>query len=220
MTTPKPTPEQIKEAKERMRKIALKNLKALNLMNLASAFLVEESGAYGEGGGSAVEQFKYFPSFNSALKGYDLKSGEERNLFTNSLLASRQGAGNGKPGKRYSGNLSEYGMMQECSEIMQASLNQIKVSDLYSELMGGSKTLPKEMGDKYIGELRPQITQAELDKLTDDKKKIFQENAKIYKVLTDSYETYLTDKIVSESLGERKAQNLKGLEEILMGEGR
>ena len=97
MTNPQKTPTQkeIEEAKERIRKIALKNLKAGNLMNLASAFLVEESGVYGEAGGSAVQEFKYWPSFDSALKSNDLKSGEERNLYKESILASRQGAGNG-----------------------------------------------------------------------------------------------------------------------------
>ncbi|KHO55061.1 MAG: hypothetical protein QT10_C0007G0047 [archaeon GW2011_AR19] len=79
--TNQPTPQEIEEAKERIRKIALKNLKAGNLMNLASAFLVEESGGYGEAGGSAVEKFKYLPSFNSGLKNYDLESGEENDLF-------------------------------------------------------------------------------------------------------------------------------------------
>ncbi len=111
MTNPKQ--KEIEEAKERIRKIALKNLKAGNLMNLASAFLVEESKEYGEAGSSAVEQFKYFPSFNAGLKNYDLKSGEENDLFKESILASRQG------NKRYSGNISEYGIMQSCAGIMQ-----------------------------------------------------------------------------------------------------
>ena len=43
MTNKTPTQKEIDEAKERIRKIALKNLKAGNLMNLASAFLVEDS---------------------------------------------------------------------------------------------------------------------------------------------------------------------------------
>src|SRR3989344_7756025 len=98
MTNKTTTPKESEEAKERIRKIALKNLKAGNLMNLASAFLVEESEAYGEAGGSAVEKFKYWPSWNSNLKNYDLESGEEKNLFTDSILNSRRGARNGKPG--------------------------------------------------------------------------------------------------------------------------
>src|SRR3989338_5898039 len=210
-----PTPKEIEEAKERIRKIALKNLKAGNLMNLASAFLVEESGGYGEAGGSAVEKFKYLPSFNSGLKNYNLESGEENDLFRDSILASRQGAGNGKPGKRYSGSFKEYDIMQDCAGIMRESLDKIKVSDLYSELMGGSKKVKGELKDLYIGEIIPKMPQEEFDKLTDDKKKKIQEKIEIYNKLTLAYQTYLTDKAVSESLGERKSSTLKNLEKIL-----
>jgi len=215
MTNKQPTQKEIEEAKERIRKIALKNLKAGNLMNLASAFLVEESEAYGEAGGSAVEKFKYWPSFNSNLKNYDLESGEEENIFEKTILGSRKGAKNGKPGKRYSGNFKEYDIMQDCAEIMQNSLDQIKVSDLYSELMGGSKKVKSELKDVYLGELKPQLSQAEFDKLTPDKKEALQKNMEFYKVLVDSYKSYLTDKTVSESLGERKSSTLKNLENIL-----
>ena len=213
--TNQPTLEEIKEAKERIRKIALKNLKAENLMNLAGAFLVHESGQYGEGGDSAVEEFKYFPSFNSNLKNHDLNSGEEKDLFRNSILASRQGK------KRYSGNVSEYGIMQDCAGIMQESLDKIKVSDLYSELMGGIKKVKGELKDIYLNELRPQISQEEFVKLSENKQKKIQASQELYKTLVTAYQTYLTDKVVSESLGERKSSTLKDLEKILIeGEGR
>ena len=220
MTNPQkiPTQKEIEEAKERIRKIALKNLKAGNLMNLASAFLVEESGVYGEAGGSAVQEFKYWPSFDSALKSNDLKSGEERNLYKESILASRQGAGNGKPGKRYSGSFKEYDIMQDCAGIMQESLDKIKVSDLYSELMGGDKKVKEELKDIYLGELRPQISQEEFSKLPENKQKGIKASQELYNTLTAAYQTYLTDKTVSESLGERKVQNLKNLEKILIGD--
>src|SRR3989338_10789693 len=211
MTNPQkiPTQKEIEEAKERIRTIALKNLKAGDLMNLASAFLVEESGVYGEAGGSAVEKFKYWPSFNSNLKNYDLESGEEKNLFKNAILKSRQ------EDEIYSGNVSELGIMKDCAEIMQNSLDQIKISDLYSELMGGSKKVKGELKDVYIGELKPQLSQAEFDKLTPDKKKGIQASQELYKTLVTAYQTYLTDKAVSESLGERKSSTLKNLEKIL-----
>ena len=166
------TPQEIEEAKERIRKIALKNLKAGNLMNLASAFLVNESGQYGEAGDSAVEEFKYFPSFNSNLKAQNLESEKEYNIFENAIRNSRQS------NKRYSGNISEYGIMQDCAEIMQNSLNQIKISDLYSELMGGSKKVKGELKDVYLGELRPQISQEEFIKLPEKSENIFQRNAR------------------------------------------
>ena len=209
-----PTQKEIEEAKERIRKIALKNLKAENLMNLASTFLVHESGTYGEGGDSAVEKFKYFPSFNSNLKSNDLKSGEEVDLFRDSILNSRQGK------KRYSGNVSEYAIMQSCAKIMQESLDKIKISDLYSELMGGSKKVKGDLKDLYIGELKPQISQEEFSKLSEDKKKSLQKGMELYETLIGTYQTYLTDKAVSESLGERKKSTIKDLENILTDEGR
>src|SRR3989344_2156699 len=205
MTNKTPTQKEIDEAKERIRKIALKNLKAGNLMNLASAFLVEDSGVYGEAGGSAIEKFKYWPSFNSNLKNYDLESGEEENIFEKTILGSRKGAKNGKPGKRYSGNFKEYDIMQDCAEIMQNSLDQIKVSDLYSELMGGSKKVKSELKDVYIGEIIPKMPQKEFDKLTDDKKKAIQKNMKFYKTLVTAYKTDLMEKAVEESIGERRS---------------
>ena len=209
MTTKTLTPKEIEEMKERIRIIALKNLKAENLMNLASAFLVEESGQYGEGGGSAVENFKYFPSFNSNLKNYDLKSGEENDLFRESILNSRQGK------KRYSGNVSEYGIMQSCASIMQESLDKIKVSDLYSGLMGGSGKVKSEYKNIYIGELKHQLSQEEFGKLPENKQKAIVEKQKIYENLLGTYQTYLTDKAVSDSLGERKKATIKSLEKIL-----
>ena len=209
MTNDKPTQKEIEEAKERIRKIALKNLKAGNLMNLASAFLVHKSKAYGQGGNSAVHEFKYWPSFNSNLKNYDLESGEEENLFKNAILKSRQ------EDEIYSGNVSELGIMKDCAEIMQNSLDQIKISDLYSELMGGSKKVKGELKDVYIGELMPKIPKEEFNKLTPDKKEALQKSMELHKVLVDSYQSYLTDKAVSESLGERKSSTLKNVENIL-----
>ena len=216
--TSQPTQKEIEEAKERIRELALKNLKAENLMNLASSFLVEESGVYGEAGGSAVEQFKYFPSFNSNLKNYNLKDGEEKNLFRDSLLASRQGAGNGKPGKRYSGSFKEYDIMQSCAKIMQESLDKIKISDLYSELMGGSKKVKGDLKDLYIEDLKTKISQKEFDELAEDKQQEILGSQKLYETLIGTYQTYLTDQAVSESLGERKKSIIKNLENILTGE--
>ena len=207
-----PTQKEIDEAKERIRKIALKNLKAGNLMNLASAFLVHKSKAYGQGGDSAVQEFKYWPSFNSNLKAQNLESGEEENLFKNAILKSRE------EDEIYSGNVSELGIMKDCVEIMQNSLDQIKISDLYSELMGGSKKVKSELKDVYIGEIIPKMPQKEFDKLTDDKKKAIQKNMKFYKTLVTAYKTDLMEKAVEESIGERRSSNLKNLEKILMGD--
>src|SRR3989344_4229615 len=116
MTNDKPTQKEIEEAKERIRKIALKNLKAGNLMNLASAFLVHKSKAYGQGGDSAVHEFKYWPSCNSNLKAQNLESGEEENLFKNVILKSRE------EDEIYSGNVSELGIMKDRAGIMRESL--------------------------------------------------------------------------------------------------
>ncbi|KHO55060.1 MAG: hypothetical protein QT10_C0007G0046 [archaeon GW2011_AR19] len=81
--------------------------------------------------------------------------------------------------------------------------------------MGGSKKVKGELKDLYIGEIIPKMPQEEFNKLTDDKKKKIQEKMELYNKLTLAYQNYLTDKAVSESLGERKSSTLKNLEKIL-----
>ncbi len=218
MPQKKPTPEQIKEMKEYSRKLSLEILKTENSMNLASAYLVHKSGAYGKEGDSAVDKFKFFPSFNSNLKVKSLKDGKEHNLFEEAILNSRQG------GEIGTGNISEHQIKEGCYKIMEESLDHITIGDLYS-LMSG-KEVKKEFNqlkDVYLGELNlaAKIPKAEFEKLPENQQKIIYENQKLYEKFVGLYQNDLMDKAVSESLGEKRKSNLKSLEGILVeGEGR
>ena len=213
MTSKTLTQKEIEEAKERIRIIALKNLKAENLMNLASAFLVQKSKAYGERGESAVDEYKYLPSINSGIKSRDFESGEEYDVFKKELLNSRQ------DGRMFSENISMSKIGQSCVGIMQESLDKIKISDLYSELMGGSKKVKPGLKDIYLGDLKSPVSQAEFEKLPEDKQKGIQASQEIYKTLVGEYTQDLIDKAVSESLGERRKSTLKNLEKLLTEDG-
>ena len=47
------------EQREQEREVALKNLAETSFMDLATAYLVDKDGQYGEAGNSAIEKFKY-----------------------------------------------------------------------------------------------------------------------------------------------------------------
>lgn len=124
--------------KEESRKIALINLKDKGMQALATAGFVENSTVEGENDKIAVDQFKYFPAMTSPSK-------QIGQLVYGGLLGSRQG------GKRYSGNLSEIGMIQKASGIYAGSLGAIKVGDLM-KLAGSKKDVPEDK-DKYVSDL-------------------------------------------------------------------
>ena len=75
--------------------------------------------------------------------------------------------------------------------------------------MGGSKKVKEELNDIYLGELRPQISQEEFSELPKNKQEGIQASQELYKTLVTAYQMYLTDRAVSDSLGERKKSNLK-----------
>lgn len=179
------TPE---EKKEQEREVALKNLKENYLTDLAAAYFVEKTGQYGEAGNSAVEQFKYFPA---------LQNENGSKLITSALLGSRQ------DGKRYTGNVSEYNIIQNCAKIIQESLGSIKVQDVL-ELIGSDKIVKEEYKDKYLSEL----AESEAKEYQETFQKVF-----------GSYIQNLTDTKVSEALGERTNVVKSGLEKVLCGEG-
>jgi hypothetical protein len=193
-----------KTSEEVSRDIALKNLKAANLMNVAASYLVLKSKeVYGSAGKSAMDQFKYSPAFNSGTKAYNAK-GEEYDVVRNSILASRE------DGEMGTGNVSEMKIMKDCAAIMQESLNAVKISDIMG-LMGSRVNVQ----DAYVGSLMPQISKEEASKLSKEQKEGLQKSMEIYQSLIGGYQTYLTQTKVSEALSESAKQIPKGLEAIL-----
>jgi len=192
------TPEELK------REVALKNLKASNLMNVASSYLVHKNGeVYGKADNSAMEEYKYLPAFSSGTKAYNAK-GEEYDVIRNSILASRE------DGQRYSGNVSEMRIMKDCAAIMQESLNAVKISDVMG-LMGSNANVK----DAYVGSLMPKYTEEEVEKLSEEQKKGLKASMELYQSLVGGYQTYLAQTKVSEALAESAKQIPKGLEALL-----
>jgi hypothetical protein len=188
------TEEEMKKKLEAQRQVALKNLKT-KLLDVAAAYLVHKSGNYGKEGDSAVEQHKYLPAL-SKLKGYS-PEGEEFDMFTSTLLASRQ------DGELYSGNFSEVQLMKNCTKVITESINNITISDL-AGLMG------------YKGEVRDDIKELPVGVLAANKED--KEALAFYKQLTGSYQTYLATKTVSDALAERAKAIPKSLESLLKPE--
>ena len=187
------TPEQ----KEARRAVALKNLNNSKIVDLASTYQVDASGAYGEAGNSAIEKYKYFPAMSSGPKFsiYNEEDGSEKeiDLMTNSILSSRQG------GKRYSGNVSEYGIIESCAKIVGQSVGYLKVQDVL-DLIGSGKKVKAQYQNKYLEDLGK----------SEDK-----EDKKLYQGLVESYMQYTTDLGVSESFKARTSAIKGGLEKAL-----
>ncbi|MEK6760839.1 MAG: hypothetical protein AABX93_02860 [Nanoarchaeota archaeon] len=127
---------EIEKAREGQRQVAIKNLKG-NIGNLASVYLIENSGQFGEAVGAAVEQFIYNPSLSMDEVREELKR-------------SRQG------GKRYSGTFNEYAYLENAYGIFQQSLPVLKLNDLY-ELMGSKA---RDGGDVYLLDMPEEKVQA------------------------------------------------------------
>lgn len=192
-----------KKPEEVSREIALKNLKASNLMNMASAYLVHKTKEFGDADNDAMNQFKYSPAFSSGTKAYNAK-GEEYDVAMNSIVASRE------DGQRYSGNVSEMRIMKDCAAIMQESLNAIKISDVMGLM--GSKANVK---DAYVGSLMPRMSREEMDGLSKEQKEGLQKSMEVYQSIIGGYQTYLAQTKVSEALAESAKQIPKGLEALL-----
>jgi hypothetical protein len=204
--TEKDNPKE-KTLEEHKRDIALRNLKAANLMNVAAAYIVHKSGQYGTAGDNAMNEYKYFPSFNSGLKAYDA-NGKEYDIFKESILNSRE------DGQLYSGNVSELRIMKDCVAIMQESLGSLTVNDVMG-LMGSKANINDKYNGKYLENLMPKYTKEELSKLSEDKKKELSETMGLYQNLIGGYSTYLANIKVSEALTESAKEIPKGLEKIL-----
>lgn len=171
-----------KEQRGKSREAALRNLKETSLTDLAVSYLVS-SGQYGEEVNSAVEQYKYFPAMQGNGSGH----------MINGLLSSRQDK------KRYTGNISEYGIIQNCAKIIQESLMSITVKDVL-ELMGSGKGVKGNYGNKYLSDLA---------------KSENKEDKEFFQSIMASYLKYLTDTKVAEALKESAGNIRGGLEEIL-----
>jgi len=135
METPK------EDKKERQRKAALANLhpssSTSTLVDLSVAYQIHNSNKYGEAIEAPVEEILYNRNLGSvAVSG----------LFRDGFNATRQG------GRRYSGTMSEYGLLEQANEIIMGSIMQLQVSDIVG-LIGSKSPLKKKYQGKYLGDL-------------------------------------------------------------------
>ncbi len=194
MTNSKEKAEQ--EAREKMRAIALKNLNEKDLLNFAIAYLTQSNPGFGEEDNSAVDEFLYQPSLKKGPNAYDLKTGDKANLLLDGLLGSRKG------GKRYTGQVSEYDMIESAAKIVQDSLGTLKVSDVIS-LLGSDVKIKDAYKNVYLGDLAK----------SDNK-----EYKQIVQTLIGGYMGYMTTQGVSKALGTRASTIKSGLENIVKEE--
>lgn len=129
MAKKQPTREEIEKQKEKRKKgniAALVNLKG-NIASLASLFLMKKLG-YGAPVLNAADGFIFKP----ALSGTDyanLETGEKENLLYNAFASSRQ------DGEIGTGNINENSLYTNAMAILQGSLENARVEDIFS-LMG------------------------------------------------------------------------------------
>ena len=189
-----PTREELAKAMQKIREISLKNLKAQNLSNLAVAYFAQsKKGGYGERDNSAVEKHLYLPAISSGLKFHNPENGEEEDLMTSELMSSRE------DGERYSGNISEKGLMKKSASIIQDSLGGIRVKDMM-ELIGSKIPIDDSYKGRYLVELANSPNE---------------EDKKVYETLVGGYMNYITSKGVSESLEKDSKQIRKNLEGLV-----
>lgn len=186
-----------KEAKEKMRQYAMKNIGSQNLLNLAIAYLVHKDKGYGENDNASVDEFLYQPALNGGPNAYDLESGEQANLLTDGLLGSR------KDGERYTGSVSEIDMIKTAASIVQSSLASLKVRDMAQILGYDPEKMKKEYGEVYISDL------------LQSKSKEAQNRGK---TLIGLYSSYMSAMGVSKAVGMKGGQIRGGLEKLLMQE--
>jgi hypothetical protein len=196
--TNQPSKKEIAEMRAKVREISLKNLKAKPLVNLATSYFAQANNAYGESGNSDVEKHLYWPAMEgNETKAYDFETGKEYELKRKSILDSRQ------EGRRYSGQISEQEIIHEAAQIIQASLQGVKVIDVY-DLLGSSDEVKKEIDrnaehkEKYLSELLE----------GNDAQKAFAET------VIGMYMSYITKEAVEKAVGESKKELKSGLEKI------
>ena len=185
------------EVREKRREIALRNLKAENLSNLAVAYITQtEQSGFGGVDNESVEEFLYAPSLKKA-DAHDLESGKEFSIVYDSLRGSR------KEGRRYSGQVSEYGIIETAAAITKESLESIKVEDLIG-LLGSKLNVKTAYQGKYLSDLTEKIGEKGREQ-------------ELGKTLISGYLTHLTTQGVSKALGLRANELRSGLE-MLVGE--
>ena len=193
MAEKKLTKEESEKIKERQREIALYNLKDESIQNLTAAFYTENSKAYGDVPEDAVDNFIYAPAISSGPNFREYESGKKVDLIRNSLLGSREG------GRRYSGQISEYSVIENAMKITQEALTKVKVEDV-KELINYDGDIPEAYKEKYISEL-----------IESDKK----EDKEIAVTLIAAYIKYLGTTKVAEALNKRAEVVSGSLEQIL-----
>jgi len=184
----KPSQAEMEEAKKALaqrRMYALKNLKSSGLVDLGTAYIVENSGKFGDVPGEAFEKFKYMPALTNATL-HNLETGEEENILRKSLLDSREG------GKRYSGNVTETKIIKDSAAILQEALLYITVEDLMG-ILGVKGSLKTDLKNVTIGTLG------------DEEKNL----------MIASYQGYNSKLGVSQALAESAKELTKGLESVL-----
>jgi hypothetical protein len=145
---------------------------------LAGTFYSHQIG-YGSGD-SAVEQYKYVPALQS-------QTGQQ--IILQSLIGSRQG------GKRYTGNVSEYGILETAANGIGGGLGGVKVSDAI-KLAGIDGKIDEQYRDMYLSDL------AKKDK-------------ELFKAIVGKYNQNLADMTVAEALTLRvRDKENSGLEKI------
>ena len=183
------------EVKAKKREIALKNLGADKLSNLAVAFFAQqENSGFGKIDNDSVEQFLYGPSLREA-DAYNLETGDKSSLVYDSLVGSRH------EGKRYSGQVSEYEIIKTAAMIKQESLTALKVEDLMN-LTGSKLNIKAGYQNKYISDL-----------IASENK----EDKKLAEILVGVSMNYFTTRGVSKAL-DFMAEEIRGGLEKLVGE--
>ena len=180
------------EEKEKRRQISLRNLDEETLKNLALAYLVNNEKDFGEADNSAVEQFKYIPAITGEIE-HKNENGKNKNILLNSLLGSRQG------GKRYTGNVSEYKIINDAWNIMHESLAGVKIEDVL-KLIGSNSAFAKGYSDKYLSD----FLESENDK-----------DKEFANVIINSYLGYFASSGISDAHSKKAVAVRKNLESFL-----
>ena len=174
---------------EKAREIGIKVLKG-SLPDLSFMYFLDIDKNFGERDNSIAEQYKYFPAFSKL---------SEDGFIQSQLLKSRKG------GKRLSGDISEYGIVESAAATVQNAISSLKVSDL-PDYLPINKELLEKYKDKYVSQLK------------DIKIKNGEQEISLYNAIIGTYQSYLVEKKLSEAYSESSKDKVKGLEKILTSE--
>jgi hypothetical protein len=175
--------ESTKEQKEKAREIALANLKG-GITDLAVAYFVNRGKPYGEAGNKDLYEFVYNPA----------KSTKEGQKFIDNLWAASR-----EDGELYTGNLTEHKIIKTAAGIVQSSIGDVKVDDLY-ELMGSKVSINETYKGKYLTDL----AESKNDKIKE-----------FIGTLLGGFQSYLIQSRMQKAVGERKKETVKDLEELV-----